>query len=147
MLFGFHRTVVAGLFGIVVGLSGCDSGGPPLGKVTGKVTLDGKPAPGIVLTFVPESGGSPSYGVSDGEGKYVLKFTDDKDGAMIGKHKVTLESQPGLSKEEMAEMKASGESVPDFTPASLPKKYRGDGTISVEVNRGNNDIPIELTSN
>jgi hypothetical protein len=126
--------------------AGCGDGGPALGKVTGKITLDGKAAPGILVTFVPESGGSPSYGVTELDGQYKLMFTDDKDGAIVGKHKVTLEVQKRPSKDEIEDFKAQGLNVPEYTPVKLPKKYRSDGALSAEVAKGKNDISFELTS-
>ncbi len=65
-------------------LAGCSDGGPELREVTGRVTVDGKPVPGAILTFVPTAGGSPSYGGTDNDGNYKLMFTDTKYGAMVG---------------------------------------------------------------
>jgi hypothetical protein len=123
--------------------AGCDSGGPQLGTVTGKITLDDKPMFGVVVTFVPE-GGSASYGVTDKNGVYTLMFTDTKAGAMVGSHKVTLES-PRLSREEIAEMKAEGQEAPPEISA-VPRKYSGDAALTAEVKKGKNTIDFPLTS-
>lgn len=126
-----------------LGLVGCGDGGPALGLVEGKITLDGKPMFGVVVTFTAE-GGSASYGVTDKNGDYSLMFTDDKAGAMVGKHKVTLES-PRLSRSEIEEMKAEGQELPpEVLP--VPKKYQGDGALTAEVERGKNTVNFELTS-
>jgi hypothetical protein len=122
---------------------GCDSGGPQLGTVTGTITLDDKPMFGVVVTFVPE-GGSASYGVTDKNGVYTLMFTDTKAGAMVGPHKVTLESNR-MSREEIAEMKAEGqEAPPEVSP--VPRKYSGGTALTAEVKSGKNTIDFPLTS-
>ena len=74
--------------------SGCGGhGGPPLGTVTGKVTLDGEPVPGLSVTFIPEEGGSPSYGGTDDNGEYRLYFNQKRAGAELGSHKVIIQNR------------------------------------------------------
>ncbi len=75
---------------------GCSSG-PTLGEVEGTVTENGKPLPGLQLTFSPDVGkgedGRSSTAVTDENGRYVLTFDDKKQprpGAIVGKHKVIL---------------------------------------------------------
>ena len=54
---------------------GCGGGrGPQLGSVTGTITLNGEPLPGVSVTFIPEDQGSPSYGGTDLNGVYRLQF-------------------------------------------------------------------------
>jgi hypothetical protein len=122
--------------------AGCSDEGPELAEVTGKVTLDGQPLRGVNLVFKPQ-GGSPSYGTTDANGEYRLYFTRNKTGAMPGSHTVEISSLK-LSKEEIAEMKASGQEVPDTV--DLPRKYSTAGTLTAEVQRGRNTIDFELTS-
>lgn len=121
--------------------TGCSDGGPELASVTGVVTIDGKPIPNAVLTFVPEEG-SPSYGQTSRDGHYALMFTDTKQGAMLGTHQVSIEVQR-ISKEEMAEMKAQGMEVPDKS-VEIPKAYRQPGALTAEVKRGSNAIDFHL---
>jgi hypothetical protein len=126
-------------------VAGCGSDGPEIAEVSGLVTLDGQPVPGATITFFPENPeGSPSYGGTDQQGKYTLMFTRKKYGAMLGKHRVEIET-PRRSASEIAEMKAEGQEVPD-RPATIPKKYRQPGALTAEVNRGGNKIDFELTS-
>ena len=78
---------------LVVVLAGC--GGipdqPPLGTVTGTVTLDGKPLEFVEVSFVPEVG-RPSYGDTNGSGKYELTYVQRTKGAKVGKHTITVRS-------------------------------------------------------
>jgi hypothetical protein len=123
--------------------AGCGPGGPPLAYVEGTVTVDGKPVPNALMTFIP-TGGTTSYGKTDKDGRYMLMFTDRKRGAMIGAHKVEIEVRR-YSKDEIVEMQAAGEDVSD-TFVEIPKKYRADGALTAEVKKGSNKIDFKLDS-
>src|ERR1700704_2279939 len=73
-----HASTLPRLFAVLVLASqsiGCGSGnGPPLGTVTGIVTLNDEPVPGVAVTFVPRGKGSPSYGATDENAEYQLLF-------------------------------------------------------------------------
>ena len=123
-------------------MTGCGNDGPELAEVTGVVTVDGKPVPGAVLTFVPTGGGSPSYGGTDTDGKYRLMFTDTKYGAMIGDHEVEIvTNKPSAS--EIAEMKAEGQVVNESFVA-IPKKYKQKGALTAKVERKKNVVDFTL---
>ncbi len=76
-----------------IALTGC--GGipdqPPLGTVTGVVTLDGKPLEFVEISFVPEVG-RPSDGNTNTLGEYELTYVQDIKGAKVGKHAITVRS-------------------------------------------------------
>ena len=134
-------TSLCGAVLLIVG--GC-SDGPKLADVSGTVTLDGKPVPGAVLTFIPENPeGSTSYGQTDAQGQYSLMFTRSKYGAMLGKHRVEIETRK-ISADEAADMKAAGEEAPAYV--AIPKKYREAGALTAEVTSGSNKIDFPLTS-
>ncbi len=123
---------------------GCGTDGPELAEVTGVVTVDGKPVPGAVLTFVPTSGGSPSYGGTDTKGKYRLMFTDTKYGAMLGDHEVEIATnKPSAS--EIAEMKAEGQTVNENFVA-IPKQYRKKGALTAKIERKKNVVDFALNT-
>ncbi len=129
----------------VMCLTGCGSDGPDLSDVSGKVTIDGQPVPGVVLTFVPETtGGSPSYGKTDASGQYRLMFTATKYGAMPGSHRVEMNITK-MSKDELAEMRAAGEEVPEQN-VQIPRQYRQSGALTATVNSGRTEIDFALTS-
>jgi hypothetical protein len=125
-------------------LPGCGSGGPELTGVKGVVTLDGKPVNRAIVTFVPEGGGSPSYGQTDAQGRYELMFTRTKYGAMPGRHNVEIQTQE-LTPQDIAEYKAHGEEVPEDSPA-IPEKYLEAGALTADVKPGENEINFPLTS-
>jgi hypothetical protein len=123
-------------------MMGCGSDGPELAEVSGVVSVDGKPVPGAVLTFVPTGGGSPSYGGTDKDGKYRLMFTDTKYGAMIGDHEVEIvTNKPSAA--EIAEMKAEGQEV-NVTFVSIPKQYKQKGALTAKVERKKNVVNFTL---
>jgi hypothetical protein len=74
---------------------GCGrSGVPEIGTVEGTVTLDGKPLPGAIVMFQPQGKGRASFGQTDEQGEYYLVYVDDVEGALPGKHTVTISTYP-----------------------------------------------------
>ncbi len=59
--FGFSRFVryTATLILTFLVLPGCGPKGPALGEVTGKVTINGAPAPGVIVNFSPAQAEEP----------------------------------------------------------------------------------------
>ena len=89
-------------------LTGCGSGYQVAG-VSGQVTWNGHPLPGVQVTFQPvgaggEDPGPGSSGITDNEGRYTLTLlTTHKPGAVVGKHRVMLFTyRPSNSKVEGA---------------------------------------------
>jgi len=77
-------------------LAGCGVSKVPTVPVSGVVMLDGQPVANVVVTFQPVAGAPNddhlrpgSYGTTDSDGSYELR-TDDKSGAVVGEHIVTL---------------------------------------------------------
>ena len=117
----------------LVAYQGCDgSGHPPLGQVTGTVTLDGKPVPDVRVAFEP-AGAAASSGVTDASGKYTLFYAKDVKGAVIGKHVVRIEPQPP----DPAMMDKA---------VQIPMKYSLESMLSEEVKAGQNTINLDLKS-
>ena len=124
---------------------GCGPSGPELTEVTGTVTLDGKPVPKAVISFLPSGEtGSPSYGRTDLQGKYELGYSLNSRGARLGSYNVEITTSK-LSKEELDEIKASGEEVPAESVA-IPDKYKEASALTAEVKAGPNVIDFALTS-
>ncbi len=89
---------IATFLSLIVLLCGCGGGKgpdqPELGTVSGTVTVDGKPATNLTVTFLPVDGGRPSTGATDSSGAYTLIYNANSKGAKIGKHNVRLGVQP-----------------------------------------------------
>jgi len=87
-------SVLVSVVGLTV-LSGC--GGPTTAAVSGRVTYKGKAVNQATIIFAPVpktegalESGKPANGFSDGDGKYQLSTYKPFDGALIGKHKITV---------------------------------------------------------
>ncbi len=104
--------------------SGCGSSGPPLAPVRGKITFNGQPLPGATIQFQPEGSGSPSKAITDKNGQYQLLYPGQRVGAMIGKHRVIIETYRDISTAE-----ESGK----FIPEKLAPEWHAQSNIIVEV--------------
>ncbi len=75
-------------------LAGCGQS-IELGQVEGKVTAKGQPLANALVTFIPEVNGEAgrvrSMGMTDAEGCYRLQTEKQQPGAVVGKHRVTVE--------------------------------------------------------
>jgi len=109
-------------------------------KVTGTVTLDGKPLADARITFAPTNG-SPSSGHTDAEGKYNLIWSAQGgrtiEGAQIGEHGVTISTlQFG---------DPSTKPPKPEVPEKVPYKYRTEsGQLKATVKAGANEIDFKL---
>jgi len=116
--------------------NGCAGDKAELVPVTGTVTIDGKAAADIMVTFVPntvdESVIAPtSQAVSDASGNFDLFTTKNERGAIVGEHVVSL-----LDTTE--ERPVQGETA--TTLSRLDPKF-ASGAIKVTVKEGE---PIKL---
>src|SRR5881409_1494611 len=79
------------------GVAGC--GEAKYVKVSGVVTLDGQPYKNAVVSFQPiSSEGNPnpgrgSTGLTDENGRYTLVTDDGHTGAVVGKHRVRIQTK------------------------------------------------------
>ena len=141
----------------VIGLAcvGCGESGPPLGTVSGVVTMDGEPLANALVTFTPEAGGRGSIGKTDAGGKYELAFVDGK-GALIGNHKVSVTTikeaaavtEMSSDSPEYANQGSSADYDKAETKEPIPEKYNTKTELTFDVKAGSNtyDIPLESGS-
>lgn len=80
--------------GMVAGCSSPTAGYPPLGEVSGVVTMGGTPLANVTVMFQPPKGRA-SIGDTDAEGRYRLVFTSAAFGAIVGPHHVSVEPKEG----------------------------------------------------
>jgi len=130
-----NRTFLAAGVLLTLHLTGCGGADvPEVGEVTGTVTIDGKPAPGVIVNFIPTGGGRSSTGVTDESGHYELMYSADAMGALIGAHQATIAAAP-----------PSVDAVPagrgPLVDKSIPKEYL-DAKKPVEVQAGDNTIDL-----
>lgn len=134
---------------------GCgDPAPPPLAKVNGKVTYQGKPLTMGRVLFVPiapKQDGSREYpaGGSIGEdGNYELTTIEKGDGAAIGEHKVVVMAMTGgAAPSGFYNGEAASKAKPAKLKSLIPEKYSSPDTttLSYKVVAGANTFDIELT--
>jgi hypothetical protein len=84
---------------LAVAASGCGEAGPKYAPVSGVVTLDGKPYGEAVVSFQPKATatnpnpGRGSAGETDEKGHFVLQTDDLKNGAVVGKHLIRVQTR------------------------------------------------------
>jgi hypothetical protein len=127
---------------LLLALQGC--GGRSYAPVSGTVTLDGKPVPNAVVTFVPlpepgsHDAGDSASGKTNEKGEYTLKTYTPKgwrDGAQVGKHKVSISQQ-----------ETRGEGDRSVTKEKLPNRYNKNTELTYDVTSGGNKKDFELKS-
>jgi hypothetical protein len=130
-----HSMLVAGLAVLAVTAAGCGSGNhPPLGRVSGVVTLDGQPLVDADVTFQPEETGRASVGTTDSSGRYELIYFNEVRGALVGKHRVLITT-----------LRDGDDSSPNI-PERLPPRYHRESDTQVEVTKGSNTFNFDLES-
>ncbi|MBN1912685.1 MAG: Ig-like domain-containing protein [Pirellulales bacterium] len=111
-------------------IAGCGPDGPKLVPVEGAVTFNGRPLADTLIEFQPDDPmASPSSGVTDADGHYVLQFDPERYGAMPGMHTVTISTEnENTGKREI-----------------LPPKYNTQTELKREVKDETNviDFPLE----
>ena len=141
------------VFLLLVAFVGCGDSNPPTYKVTGVVTLEGKPVEGATVTFTP-SGGSeqkPAVGTSGADGKYSLTTFTGGDGALPGSYKVTvskIQYAPGENPYAPKEVSPAPERDPskpmtqDERDQMLKDAYKGTPKPgSVKPGTSKNELP------
>jgi len=147
------RTGIAAVVGLCFFFAGCggvDSAKPKVYPVSGKVTKKGQPLTAGEVMFTPSGGpegasGHIATGQIGSDGSYTLTTFNTGDGAVLGKHKVTVVARESADLMKMNELK--GGAIAYKLPKSLvpPKYTKVDTTpLTYTVDDGRNTINIEL---
>jgi hypothetical protein len=124
---------------LLVALTGC--GGADVMKVTGTLKYKGQPVPNALVDFTPAKG-RPSYGETDGQGHFKLVYDRQHDGAVPGKHTVSVRAKPATAAEKEAEMmgkKPTGNLAAFFDKYSAAKSKK-----EVTIDKKSMDIDLDL---
>ena len=121
-------------------LAGCADDSPPLGSVSGTLTLDGKPFSGGSLMFTPEGGGRPSVAVTDENGEFEALYLQNTAGALLGTHSVTFEPVG-----EKADVPEEEQFMPPTGARKGPKSYK-ISPATIEVKSGSNQLDFTLST-
>jgi hypothetical protein len=122
-------------------------------SVSGKVTLDDKPLPNAVVTFEAAGMGTFSYGMTDEDGEYTLRFDSNKMGCTPGEKRVEISTSRKIlglnSDEEGADPDGgTGEGESATSPAQelVPERFNRKSELRVTVNDSATDHDFQLTS-
>jgi hypothetical protein len=118
---------------VLVAVFGCGDGRPTRVPVSGVVLIDGQPLSRGNIKFVPENG-RPSAGKIGQDGRFTLTCYNGADGAILGKHRVQVAANRGISESKIEWF--------------APQKYADFRTsdIEVEISQPVDDLKIELKS-
>ena len=115
----------------VLTILGCSrSHQPPLGLVSGTVTLDGVPLANAIVRFTPAGPGRTSEGITDADGHYELRYLRAIPGANIDHHTVRITT---------ASEENGGREL-------LPPRYHSRTQLEARVVSGLNDLDFALRS-
>ena len=138
---------------LTVGLlvaAGCGDSGPKLAPVSGRVMVDGKPFPNAYVMFQPvaspgnDSPGRGSMAVTDGDGKFTLRYDGGSPGAVVGKHMVRITTRQEIDdKASYEKYKDTGTPDGELNPTVkglraevIPREWNADGGKEFEVPPG-----------
>ena len=119
---------------------GCGGKGFRSAPVSGVVTLNGKPLAEATVIFQPAGSGNPgppSTATTDEEGRFTLLFSDQKPGAVVGKHKVVVSTRQFHAQDENSdkEEEVVKEQVPDaYRESPFEFEVPASGTNDAEIN-------------
>jgi hypothetical protein len=130
----------------LIGLGGCQKEGPTIVNVTGVLTYKGQPVTNAYLRFRPENG-RPSWGQTDEQGRFKLNYDRDRDGAVVGKHKVWLEIRPSAAEQANVMPGAGLARRPAMSRdlSELFDKYSAEkSTLTVEIKPDSKELALNL---
>ena len=114
------------LLGFVIGCSQSDR--PPLGRVSGKVTMDGAPIEGLIVNFRPDEGRTATS-ETNAQGKYDLIYTYQVKGAKVGPSTVSFVWPTGAERKK-----------------GIPAQFSEKSEIKFEVKSGSNIFDYNIRS-
>lgn len=149
-----RRTLIqfCGVVWLVAVLGGCGGGGPELHPVSGTVSYRGEMVQGATVTFRCEEANTIATGTTDAQGRFELSTYQAGQGAVAGKHTVTVTkasvaAEPGSASVSMEDAMKQAPAKP--SPGNvLPTRYADPARPQLEytVSPGEkNEFAIELT--
>jgi hypothetical protein len=119
-------------------LPGCNSENlPGLGRVSGTITMDGKPVPNAAVAFEPADGkATAAIGRTDESGKYELYYSRGHKGAALGDNTVRINTYQETGDDDNRQIQKE----------TVPAKYNALSELKAKVAGGSNKLDFELKS-
>jgi hypothetical protein len=134
----------AGLCVGVVGCGGGDGSNPPRVRVTGKITLDGEPAPAGFIEFIPVGPGQlQSQGIVSDDGTFSL---DETGGPSPGEYKVEIRCAKKTGRRVQSMSSSDGTGMIDERVPVIPSKYHSPTVLRQTITAGDNVVEFKLAS-
>lgn len=159
------RVIRASVAVLFLTLPACGPARPAIAPVSGRITVSGQPVTTGVVWFYPQAGRAAT-GLIDADGRYTLGTFTRGDGALLGDHRVVIESRefmqpqatrlpkastipadlPDAIKSEWAAVAASGSDA--AIKWLVPQRYAATATspLRASVKPGRNDIDFDLST-
>ena len=99
--------------------------------------MDGKPVADATVTFTPTNGERISQAMTDYYGQYELRFTAQLKGAIVGTHRVTIQT---------GDLERPSDADATMRPETIPSKYNAESELTATVKSGKNVVHFELSS-
>jgi len=112
----------------LVGIAGCNQGGPQIALVEGRVFLDGRPLSGATVSFEPKTG-RRSVARTDKNGQFKLRYSSTTDGAIVGEHLVRISTFRG------PRLFGQGDGMSEVVPELVPIDYNVNSELTKLVER------------
>lgn len=140
------RVAFLALAAMVATTVGC---GDPTSTVTGTITMDGSPAPNLVVAFVPKSGGSPNAATTDASGTYTLVASPGSYKVSISSQKMDEPSAEAVSEDDAPYDEASGSGAEGYEDLARGENYKDAGqfkeTVPAKYNK-NSELTADLVA-
>jgi hypothetical protein len=126
----------------LVAIVGCGESGPTLAPVTGTITLDGKPFDNAVISFQPKGSkenptpGRGSSAITDSQGKFKLVYDGKLDGAVVGKHLVSIMEAGNNAATGEPGVGSSDEVKVDTKRRYVPLEWNANSKVEFDVPAG-----------
>lgn len=128
------RPLIWGFLAVLLTMtfSGCWNRGPKIATVRGTVTLDSVPLAYAAVVFNPPNG-RPAGATTDEHGNFSLNFTEGRQGALLGTHRVIITTRRDPWKDKNGKPQpGSGE--------KLPAIYHSQSNLTFTVEAGKDNI-------
>jgi len=140
---------------LTVVLTGCGPE-PPEATVEGLLSRNGEPLDNCLVTFHPEneeeSQGLFAADITDEQGRYELRRSDQLEGCPLGPHRVTVQDlsvSTGVVRRDHGTVEAEDAGGEERTPvrrSRIPKNYSSiaDTSLKFEIQAGSQSIDLDV---